>query len=299
MPGYPPYQTPIVDPNRSVTRPWQLFFASLVSGTGGGAPSTAAYVLTVANGFLPNGEVAADSTTITINTTTPNIISWERAALTGDITAAANSNATVLSNTGVTANTYGDSTHVGQFTVDAKGRLTAASNVAISAASGYVQKTTASLTNGDIIAINATPFTIAAALGANIVLLPLFFVLKAYTSAGAYSGLTDGAFLQIRYTTGPELISGYIPNDSTTTPAITRLTDLLGTTTNKILKLNTPFSEQTDPLSNEWGNLDFSNTLGVANSALRIEGSGFAGALGGGNAANHLDIDTYYVAVSV
>jgi hypothetical protein len=38
-----------------------------------------------------------------------------------------------LPNTTVTAATYGDSTHVAQFTVDAQGRLTAASNVAITA----------------------------------------------------------------------------------------------------------------------------------------------------------------------
>jgi hypothetical protein len=38
---------------------------------------------------------------------------------------------TVLSTTGVTAGTYGSSTQVGQFTVDSKGRITSASNVAI------------------------------------------------------------------------------------------------------------------------------------------------------------------------
>jgi len=37
-----------------------------------------------------------------------------------------------LNDTGVTAGAYGDSTHVGQFTVDSKGRLTEASSVAIS-----------------------------------------------------------------------------------------------------------------------------------------------------------------------
>lgn len=39
-----------------------------------------------------------------------------------------------LNNTAVTPGTYGDATHVGQFTVDTKGRLTFAANVAISGA---------------------------------------------------------------------------------------------------------------------------------------------------------------------
>jgi len=58
----------------------------------------------------------------------------------GDASASAvayNGNANVnlsltLANTAVTAGTYGDSTHIPQFTVDSKGRVTAASNIAIS-----------------------------------------------------------------------------------------------------------------------------------------------------------------------
>lgn len=50
--------------------------------------------------------------------------------LSGDVTTSG-SLATTLSSTGVSASTYGDATHVGQFTVDVKGRLTSASNVAI------------------------------------------------------------------------------------------------------------------------------------------------------------------------
>jgi hypothetical protein len=43
-----------------------------------------------------------------------------------------------LANTAVTPNTYGNATNVGQFTVDAQGRITSASNVAISIAAANV-----------------------------------------------------------------------------------------------------------------------------------------------------------------
>lgn len=55
-------------------------------------------------------------------------------AFTGDVTTTAGSTATTLANTAVTAGTYGSSSQVGAFTVDAKGRLTAASSTAISPA---------------------------------------------------------------------------------------------------------------------------------------------------------------------
>jgi hypothetical protein len=43
-----------------------------------------------------------------------------------------------LPNTAVTPGTYGDSSHVGQFTVDQQGRLTGASSIAIAFPSDYV-----------------------------------------------------------------------------------------------------------------------------------------------------------------
>lgn len=46
----------------------------------------------------------------------------------------------ILTNTGVAAATYGDSSHVGQFTVDAKGRITAASDIAIAGSSLTVEE---------------------------------------------------------------------------------------------------------------------------------------------------------------
>jgi hypothetical protein len=70
--------------------------------------------------------------------------------LTGDVTAGpgSGSEAATLAATGVSAATYGDSTHVAQVTVDAKGRLTAAANVLISA-NRTEQTTTATGTQND------------------------------------------------------------------------------------------------------------------------------------------------------
>jgi hypothetical protein len=55
------------------------------------------------------------------------------ATMSGDATLG-NTGVLTLANTAVTPNTYGDGTHVGQFTVDSKGRLTFASNVLITGA---------------------------------------------------------------------------------------------------------------------------------------------------------------------
>lgn len=82
--------------------------------------------------------------------------------LTGDVTAGpgSGSQAATLANSGVAAATYGDATHVAQVAVDAKGRVTTAANVAITAgvsttgspASGNLAKFSgaSSITNGDL-----------------------------------------------------------------------------------------------------------------------------------------------------
>ena len=159
----PPNQHPVVDENRHATLPWIMFWRSMQGASSGGfAPSDAEYLVGVADPSLPNERVVVNSNTNVWNLAVANQASVARAALSGDITAGFDSNVTELSTTGVTPGTYGDSTHVGRFTVDAKGRLSFASSVAI-AATGTVTTTgspasgnltqfsgATSITNGDL-----------------------------------------------------------------------------------------------------------------------------------------------------
>lgn len=72
------------------------------SGGGGGAPTDADYLVRTANGSLSAERVVTDSTTVTANWATSGQVSFERAALTGDVTASANSNTTTIANDAVT-----------------------------------------------------------------------------------------------------------------------------------------------------------------------------------------------------
>lgn len=62
-------------------------------------------------------------------------------AFTGDVTTTAGSTATTLAASGVAAGTYGSATQVGTVTVDAKGRVTSASNTPINLGAAYVSTT--------------------------------------------------------------------------------------------------------------------------------------------------------------
>ena len=67
----------------------------------------------------------------------------QRAALTGDVTAAAGANATTLATVNANVGSFGLAASVSQFTVNAKGLITAAANVAISVLSTAISDSTA------------------------------------------------------------------------------------------------------------------------------------------------------------
>ena len=72
------------------------------TGGGGGAPTTADYLVKTADAGLSAERVVTDSTSITANWGTAGQVAFERAALTGDVTASANSNSTTIANDAVT-----------------------------------------------------------------------------------------------------------------------------------------------------------------------------------------------------
>ena len=87
-----------------------------------------------------------------------NAGSVQTVAMSGDVTTSANSFATTLGTTGVTAGTYGNSTNIPQITVDAKGRITVGTNIAITYGTGSVTSV-AIATGTSGIGVSGSPIT--------------------------------------------------------------------------------------------------------------------------------------------
>lgn len=105
--------------------------AGAIASLGSPAGLSAAFVVLSTDPLLTDARILTASSNVTLTD------------------AGAGSTVTVdLSATGVTAATYGDASHVARVTVDAKGRITSASNVAISAAAASVVVGTTLVTGG-------------------------------------------------------------------------------------------------------------------------------------------------------
>jgi hypothetical protein len=154
----------------------------LVAGGGGGDPNYAALNL---------GTAAA---------ITGTLASAQFPALTGDITTTAASLVTALSATGVAAATYGTSTTIPQIAVDAKGRITSASNVALG-----VNALLDAVQHSDTAADAATRGSIIIGSATNL-----------WDELVVASGLLSGDGTDIVYTTSGSLITTGIDADAIT-----------------------------------------------------------------------------------
>ena len=89
----------------------------------------------IANSIANAANTTANISNATANTArSESIVAARLPGLTGDVLSNAGTNATTLATVNSNVGVFGNATHVGAFTVDAKGRTTAASNVAITPA---------------------------------------------------------------------------------------------------------------------------------------------------------------------
>lgn len=160
-------------------------------------------VLTSANfgSYAPSltGAGASGTWGISISGSAATLTTGRTIALTGDVTytsgsfnGSANVTGTAtLAASGVTAGTYGSSTNIPQLTVDAKGRVTAVSNVAVSIPSGsltFTEDVTGTGTTG-----SSTALTLAAS----------------GVTAGTYRSVTVDAKGRVTAGSNPTTLSGY------------------------------------------------------------------------------------------
>jgi hypothetical protein len=126
-----------------------------------GSPITGSGTLSIGLGNITPTSVAATGTVTGSNLSgsSSGINTGDQTiTLTGDVTGSGTGTfAATLSNTGVLANTYGSSTQVPVFTVDAKGRITSVTNTNITSGSGTV--TSVAATGTTDITVGGSPIT--------------------------------------------------------------------------------------------------------------------------------------------
>lgn len=134
-----------------------------------GSPVTSSGTLAIsrntqsANQFLAgpsSGAAAVPAYRAIVAGDIPQLTGAQMPALTGDVTSAAGTAATTLAASGVTAGSYGSGSAVPVLTLDAKGRVTAASTVAVVSGTGTVTSVGLSDLTG-LFTITGSPVTAA------------------------------------------------------------------------------------------------------------------------------------------
>jgi hypothetical protein len=171
------------------------------------------------NSYAPTltGTGASGTWGINVTGSAATLTTGRTVGMTGDVTwtsgsfnGSANVTGTAtLANSGVTAGTYGSATDIPQIAVDAKGRLTSVTNVAVSIPSGSLTFT------GDVTGTGSTGSSTALTLA------------NSGVTAGTYTKLTVDA--KGRVTTGASLASGDLPT-YTGTITSSQVTTALGYT---------------------------------------------------------------------
>jgi len=129
---------------------------TIASGTWNGT------TIALANGGTGATTAAGARTNLGLVIGTDVMSATATTTLTGDVTGSGNGSfATTLAASGVTSGTYGSSTAIPTFTVDSKGRLTAAGTVGITAGVSSLTYSSTSTTNGGT--ISGTSLTLTAA----------------------------------------------------------------------------------------------------------------------------------------
>lgn len=177
----------------------------------GTTPSISSGILSArpAAGTVGRLYVASDTKTLFRD----NGATWDtlQPVLSGDVTTSGTT--ATLAASGVSAGTYGDAAHVGQVTVDAKGRTTAAANVAIALPTSALTGTVALANGGTAADLSATgpgvlkqtsvgaPVTVAAIANAD---LP-----SSGATPGTYAGLTVNSKGVVTGATALSTLSAY------------------------------------------------------------------------------------------
>jgi hypothetical protein len=212
-------------------------------------------------------ELTSDGATF-VKVTTATDLANKTTALTGDVIGTGTSSiSTYLSSTGVTAGTYGAASSVATFTVDAKGRLTAAGTAAIQIASSQVSDFSSAargaVSAGTGISYNSTTGVIAS-------------TITQYTDALARGAVSAGTGISYNSTTGV-ISASAVPNSALANSSLT-----VGTTAISLGSSSTTLAGLTSVTSTSFtgaltGNADTATKLATARSiALSGDATGSA-----------------------